>query len=243
MWSLDSIPGRLSLPIIMIHKHIFPLLFPLPYNLRPLNAFTWQTKVFQHMESKKSSEKKQDHQPNPTPSLTDEEKWGPERVSDLQKLTAKIQDPLDLGAVRTPTRGSTVVISFTATCRRHSTARKQVTRPGERQHRQQNRLDFIAGKLQRPGQVTVSAGTTIAERELPGPRSVWKAGEDQRPGRNEKWGGTLVPSAVHMEHYRSSKDSLEGSCRAGSGKPTCWVGLRTPCPGLHAAPTRMPWPC
>lgn len=139
--------------------------------------------------------------------------------------TAKIQDPLDLGAVRTPTQGSTVVISFTATCEQHSTARKQVTRPGKRQYHQQNRLDFIAGKLQRSRaneglRRTTTAGWDCQVLDLSGRQERISVLEEMR-SEVEHWCHLLCT----WRHYKRSQDALRGSCRGWSGKPRCRVGL------------------
>ena len=45
---------------------------------------------------------------------------------------------------------------------------------------------------------------------LPGPRSLWKAGEDQHPERDEKLGGTKAPSAVHRKALQKQQGSTKG---------------------------------
>lgn len=94
-----------------------------------------------------------------------------------QRLGIHRTSSTQLGALRTPTRASTAVTSFRATCEQHSTARKQVTsRPGKRQYPQQNRLDFIARKLQKSRASEGLRRNYHRWAGLSGPRSVWKAG-------------------------------------------------------------------
>ena len=86
-------------------------------------------------------------------------------------------------------------------------------------------LTLLQGSYRGAGQVRVSAGTTIAERDcqvlgLSGRQERISVLEEMR-SEVEHWCHLLCT----WRHYRSSKDSLRGSWRAGSGKPRCWVGL------------------